>query len=120
MLGLSSERLPHGASQTLRWPRATEGNEAIDLAWQPIPNSWMVYKGKSHLEMDDFGGTPILGNPHITSQLEIYVLFRFENLSQELSFHEESSVSKKLNTFGRSTSATKDRRRSGPTVYIIQ
>ena len=26
---------------------------------------WMVHKGKSHLEMDDLGGTPIYGNPQI-------------------------------------------------------
>ena len=26
---------------------------------------WWVYKGKSHLEMDDFWGTPISGNLQI-------------------------------------------------------
>ena len=29
------------------------------------PNSWLVYKGESHLEMDEDWGTPILGNPHL-------------------------------------------------------
>ena len=37
------------------------------------PNSWMIYKGNSHLEMDNFGYPYDLGNPHIeqtlTSQL---------------------------------------------------
>ena len=26
---------------------------------------WLVYIGKSHLEMDDLGVTPISGNPHM-------------------------------------------------------
>ena len=30
-----------------------------------VPQKWLVYKGKSHLEMDDLGVTPIYGKPHM-------------------------------------------------------
>jgi hypothetical protein len=40
-----------------------------------IPNSWMVYGGKNHLEMDDLGvlhGTPFLGNLHIWQTIGLH------------------------------------------------
>ena len=38
------------------------------------PQSWMVYNGKSHLS-GWFGGTPILGNPHMLIYITCSVFF---------------------------------------------
>ena len=48
------------------------------------PNSWMVRSGKSHLEMDENWGTPILGNPHIYVRclFECYVLCLLDLIRQ--------------------------------------
>ena len=32
---------------------------------------WMVYQGKSHLEMDDLGVPPIQGNPPIFAMIQL-------------------------------------------------
>ena len=52
----------------LRMTRMAEKDKsgAFQLGKWWYPHSWMVYDGKTHLEMDDiWGSTPILGHLHI-------------------------------------------------------
>ena len=59
----------------LSWLASIHINMEVSIVMGVPPNKskWMVFKGKPHLEMDDFRGTPISGNHHIYIYIHIYI-----------------------------------------------
>ena len=54
-------------------PLVEPPHRPITFPWRGYPNSWMASNGKSYSN-GWFGGTPILGTPHICSMLQLFVV----------------------------------------------